>query len=210
VTMASTHDDARRQIRDRLRRLPNDGDARVRTRRLRAMLEEMNVHCDDTAELQDVDAVLLTSARGTEALIAARLTDEQRHRTYARLVARLLVGELHAPIDAKMEYAAEHFTTSRQEREEDAVVVRFGSAVADGCLDRAPRPLYEDVPKLTLAFTPRSAARSTLGGFHLWSDFWYKRSNMYRWWRSRRRVSQAIGRVCVILDHGPQTFAPGH
>ena len=81
-------DDTRRQLRDRLRTLPLDGDARLRTYRLRAMLEEMGVHCDDTAELQDVDAVLLTSARGTEALIAARLDDDARLRTYARIVAR--------------------------------------------------------------------------------------------------------------------------
>ena len=54
--------------------------------------------------------------------------------------------------------------------------------------------------KLTLAFTPRTAARSTLGGFHLWSDFWYKRSNMYRHWRSRRDVSNAITRIVGALD----------
>ncbi len=62
--------------------------------------------CDDSAELQDVDAVLITSERGAEALIAARLNDEQRHRVYARIVARLMVGEIRPPIDAKMEYAA--------------------------------------------------------------------------------------------------------
>jgi hypothetical protein len=193
-------DEARRQLRDRLRTLPADGDAIERTRRLRALLEEMGIHCDDTAELQDVDAVLLASSRGTEALVAARLDDAARHRTYARLVARLLVGEMHAPMDAKIEYPRAHKTGRKHEREEDAVVVTFASALAEGALDRAPRPLYEDVPKLTLAFTPRTAARSTLGGMHLWSDFWYKRSNMYRRWRSRRDVSKAIGRVCVILD----------
>lgn len=193
-------DGARRQLRERLRTLPADGTATERTRRLRALLEEMGIHCDDTAELQDVDAVLLASGRGTEALVAARLDDVARHRTYARLVARLLVGEMHAPMDAKIEYPGVNKTSRKQEREEDAVVVTFASALAEGALDRAPRPLYQDVPKLTLAFTPRTAARSTLGGMHLWSDFWYKRSGMYRRWRSRRDVSNAIGRVCVILD----------
>jgi hypothetical protein len=195
-------DDTRRQLRDRLRMLPTLGDAADRTRRLRSLLEEMGIRCDDSSELQDVDAVILASKRGTEALVAARLDDETRHRTYARIVARLLVGELHAPIDAKIEYHDVHNTSTRQEREEDALVVSFASALAEGELDRAPRPLYEDVPRLTLAFTPRTAARSTLGGFHLWSDFWYKRSGMYRRWRSRRDVSKAIGRVCVILDSG--------
>ena len=201
-------DDTRRQLRNRLRTLPLDGDARLRTYRLRTMLEEMAVHCDDTAELQDVDAVLLTSARGTEALIAARLDDDGRLRTYARIVARVLVGEMHGPIDAKIEYPSKHATASRQEREEDALVAFLAGALVDGRLDAAPRPLFEDVPKLTLAFTPRTAARSTLGGFHLWSDFWYKRSNMYRRWRSRRDVSKAIGRICVALDHRP--LVAGH
>ena len=199
---ATVLDDTRRQIRDRLRILPLDGDAALRTYRLRAMLQEMNVYCDDTAELRDVDAVLLTSARGTEALVAARLDDTGRLRTYARIVARLLVGEMHGPIDAKIEYPAKHATASRQEREEDAVVAFLAGALVDGRLDAAPRPLFEDVPKLTLAFTPRTAARSTLGGFHLWSDFWYKRSNMYRRWRSRRDVSHAITRICGALDRG--------
>jgi hypothetical protein len=194
-------DDTRRQIRDRLRALPTEGDVRMRTYRLRAMLEEMDVRCDDTAELQDVDAVLLASARGTEALIAARLDDDRRLVTYARIVSRLLVGEIHAPIDAKIEYPAKHATGSRQEREEDAVVLFLAGALVDGRLDAAPRPLFEDVPRLALAFTPRTAARSTLGGFHLWSDFWYKRSNMYRRWRSRRDVSHAITRIVGALDH---------
>lgn len=205
---AAVLDDTRRQLRDRLRALPLDGDARLRTYRLRAMLQEMDVYCDDTAALQDVDAVLLTSARGTEALIAARLDDDSRLRTYARIVARLLVGEMHGPIDAKIEYPAKHATASRQEREEDAVVAFLAGALADGRLDAAPRPLFEDVPKLTLAFTPRTAARSTLGGFHLWSDFWYKRSNMYRRWRSRRDVSHAITRICGALDS--RHLAVGH
>ncbi len=195
-------DETKRQLRDRLRSLPGDGSAVTRAARLRLLLEEMGVDCDETADLQDVDAVLLASARGTEALIAARLTDDERHRVYARIVARLLVGELHAPIDAKMEYAGEHATT-REEREEDAVVAGLAGALVDGRLDAAPRPLYDDVPRLTFAFTPRTAARSTLGGLHQWSVLWYKRSNMYRRWRARRDVSHAIERICIVLDRAP-------
>jgi len=196
-------DETRRQLRDRVRTLPGDGSAALRANRLRVMLEEMGVHCDETAQLQDVDAVLLASARGTEAVIAARLTDEERHRVYARIVARLLVGEIHAPIDAKMEYSAGHATASREEREEDAMVAGLAGALVDGRLAAAPRPLYEDVPKLTFAFTPRTAARSTLGGLHQWSVLWYKRSNMYRRWRARRDVSHAIERICIVLDPAP-------
>lgn len=203
MNLRATFDETRRQLRDRVRGLPGEGDPRLRTARLRMLLEEMGVSCDDTAELQDVDAVLLASARGAEALVAARLSDEQRHLVYARIVARLLVGEIHPPIDAKMEYAGAHAQASKAEREEDAVVTGLAGALATGHLEAAPRPLYEDVPRLTLAFTPRTAARSTLGGLHLWSDFWYKRSNMYRRWRSRRDVSHAIERICFVLDRTP-------
>jgi len=197
-------DATRRQLRDRVRTLPGGGDPRDRARRFRAILEEMGVHCDETAALQDVDAVLLTSARGTEALIAARLDDDDRHRAYARIVARLLVTEIHPPMDAKMEFPGAHMTLSRQEREEDAVVASLAGALVDARLGAAPRPLYDDdVPRLTFAFTPRTAARSTLGGLHQWSVLWYRRSNLYRRWRARRDVSQAIERICVVLDRAP-------
>jgi hypothetical protein len=191
-------DDERRRLRERLRTLPIDGTYAERARRLRSLLEEMGIHCDETAELQDADAVLLASGRGADAMIAARLSDEERFYAYARLVARLLIGHMHAPIDAKIEY--EQPTGSKQEREEDKTVMTFADALVEGELARAPRPIYEDVPRFTLAFTPRTAVRSTLGGFHLWSDFWYKRSDMYRRWRSRRGVSKAIDRIVVVMN----------
>ncbi len=196
-------DETRRQLRDRIRTLPGGGNATARAHRLRLLLEEMGVHCDETAALQDVDGVLLASARGTEALIAARLTDDERHRVYARIVARLLVSEIHPPIDAKMEYSEGHATLFREDREEDAMVDGLSHALVDGRLDAAPRPLYDEVPRLTFAFTPRTAARSTLGGLHQWSVLWYKRSNLYRRWRARRDVSHAIERICFVLDHTP-------
>lgn len=196
---APVHETTRRALRERLRILPVAGDAGFRVRRLRALLEELGVHCDDTADLHDLDAVLLASARGTDAIVAARLDDDARLAAYARLVARLLVGEMHAPLDAKLEYAGA--APSRREREEERMVRSFAQAIMDGRLDLAPRPLYEDVPRPSWAFTPRSAARSTLGGFHWWSNLWYRRSNMYRRWRSRQDVSAAISRVVVALDN---------
>ena len=196
----SNVDEARKLLRDRVRALPGEGDASARAARLRLLLEEMGVHCDETAELQDVDGILIASRRGIEALVAARLSAKERHRVYARLVARLLVSEIHAPIDARMEYSEGHATIFREDREEDAVVDGLSHALVDGRLHAAPRPLYEDVPRLTLAFTPRTAARSTLGGLHQWSVLWYKRSNLYRRWRARRDVSEAIERICIVLD----------
>ncbi len=207
MTHLALTDDTRRQLRDRLRFLPTGGEPELQTLRLRALLEELDIHCDDSLDLQDLDAVLLASSYGTEAIIAARLDPEQRHIAYARLVARLLVSDIHAPIDAKMEYAVAPNGGSTREREEEAIVLALARALVGGRLESAPRPLYEDVPKLTLAFTPRSAARSTLGGLHRWSVLWYKRSDMYRRLRARRRVSKAIGRICIALDGGPGLVA---
>lgn len=196
---AGALDDARRQLGSRLRTMPSEGDSHLQARRLRGMLEEMGVRCDESVDLHDADGVLLASTHGTEALVAARLNDEQRHHVYARLVARLLLTHIHGPIDAKIEYP-DTVKPIGFDREESAAVETLAHALMEGRLDRAPRPIYEEVPKFTFAFTPRTAARSTLGGFHLWSGFWYRRSNMYRRWRSRRDVSDAIGRVCVMLN----------
>ena len=189
-----------RTLRDRLKLLPSDGDDATRAYRVRALLEELGVSCDESADLQDLDAILIASAHGTDAMIAARLNDEQRLVAYARLIARLLTGELHSPLDAKMEYAVIASAPSKRERDEERMVLQLAHAIAEGDLDLAPRPLFEDVPPFTFAFTPRSAARSTLGGFHWWSNFWYRRSNIYRRWRARRDVSNAIGRVVVALN----------
>lgn len=195
-------EETRRQLRERLRFLPMIGDANTRAKRLRAVFEELGIHCDESADLHDLDAVLFASVRGSDALIASRLDDEQRLTAYARLAARILACELHPPMDASMEYADDALAPSKREREEERMLMKLAWAIREGRLDLAPRPLYEDVPKLTFAFTPRSAARSTLGGFHRWSGFWYRRSSLYRRWRSRRDVSTAIVRVIGILDPG--------
>jgi hypothetical protein len=189
----------RRALRDRVRALPADGEPRLRVRRLRALLEEVGVHCDDNAGLHGVDAVLLASGRGTEALIASRLSDHDRLVAYARIIARLLTGELTAPVDFKIEYADSSDAPSKRERDEERMVLALAHAIASGHIDEAPRPLFEDVPAFTFAFTPRSISRSTLGGFHWWSNLWYRRSGTYRAWRRQRGVSNAIGRVCNVL-----------
>src|SRR6185295_14620014 len=120
------------------------------------------------------------------ALIAARLNDDERHHAYARIVARLLVSEIHPPMDAKMEYAGAHWTASREEREEDAMVQGLAGALVDARLDAAPRPLYDDVPKLTFAFTPRTPRREPRHRAHLLRPRRDPRRNLIRAWGSRR------------------------
>ena len=147
MTLLAIDDRTRRLLRDRLRVLPADGEAAIGVLRLRALLEELGVHCDDSLNLQDLDAILLASERGTDALVASRLDDSQRHAAYARLVARLVITDMHAPMDAKMEYAERHEPSSTREREEEALVIGLASALLEGRLESAPRPLYDDVPQ---------------------------------------------------------------
>ena len=94
------HDEARRALRDRLRALPADGETRVRIARLRALLQELGIRCDDSADLHDLDAIMLASVHGTDALIASRLDDEQRLDAYARLIARRLTPLERLPVRA--------------------------------------------------------------------------------------------------------------
>ena len=74
------------QLRDRLRALAGStANVAARISRLRSHACRRWASIAMTRpELQDVDAVLLASARGTEALIAARLDDDQRLVAYAR------------------------------------------------------------------------------------------------------------------------------
>ena len=142
-------EETRRQLRERLRFLPMIGDANTRAKRLRAVFEELGIHCDESADLHDLDAVLFASVRGSDALIASRLDDEQRLTAYARLAARILACELHPPMDASMEYADDALAPSKREREEERMLMKLAWAIREGRLDLAPRPLYEDVPKLS-------------------------------------------------------------
>ena len=44
---------------------------------------------------------MLADLAEMEAMIASRLDDEGRHQAYARIVARLIIGQMHEPIDAR-------------------------------------------------------------------------------------------------------------
>ena len=119
------------------------------------------------------DAILLTSGRGMEALIASRLDDEERHRAYSRIVARLISARCTSPSTPRSN-TPQHLTISREEREEDARSQSSRSR-SSKATSTCAAPALRRRPKLTLAWTPRTAARSTLGGMHLWCDYWYRR-----------------------------------
>src|SRR5918911_3740075 len=58
----------------------------------RRLLEELGVHCDESAALHDLKGFLLSSPRGTELVVSRDLNDEQRVEVYAHLIAHALLG----------------------------------------------------------------------------------------------------------------------
>jgi hypothetical protein len=115
-----------------------------------------------------------------------------------------------APVDIKIEYTDANAAPSRRSAEERMVLPGARSRPAGL---RRPRPLFEDVPSFA-GVHAALAARSTLGGFHLWSGYWYRRSNMYRRWRARRRQRRhrargvMLGRVAVLWRRSAPATPP--
>jgi 8-oxo-dGTP pyrophosphatase MutT (NUDIX family) len=58
----------------------------------RRLLEELGVHCDESAALHDLKGFLLSSPRGTEIVVCRDLGDEERLEVYAHLIAHALLG----------------------------------------------------------------------------------------------------------------------
>ena len=69
----------------RLHALPSASWApRQRAVAARRLLEELGVHCDETAALHDLKGFLLSSERGSEMVVSRDLNDEQRLEVYAQ------------------------------------------------------------------------------------------------------------------------------
>src|ERR1700680_1628590 len=63
----------------RLHTLPsNPWGPHQRASAARRLLEELGVHCDESATLHDLKGFLLSSPRGTEMVVSRDLTDEER------------------------------------------------------------------------------------------------------------------------------------
>lgn len=181
----------------RLRTLPFSGTAADRAERFRRLLEECGVRCDETLTLNGLVAVLIASNRGTEALVAAGLSDERRCDTYARIVARLLLDQPAGFIDARFEYAGQLPSHLRpDERTRQVLVDGLASALADGEIEKAPRALY----LIDDGEEPAHAGAALQRLLDRWSLALYRRSGLYRRLRARRDVAAALGRVSLALS----------
>ncbi len=195
--MTGTRDELALTLSRRLRTLPFSGTAADRAERFRRLLEECGVRCDESLAMTGLVAVIIASHRGTEALVAAGLSDERRCDTYARIVARLLLDQPAGFIDARFEYAGPLPSHARpDERARQILVEGLASALADGEIEKAPRALYliddDGEPPHARAALQRLLDR--------WSLALYQRSSLYRRLRARRDVAAALGRVSLALS----------
>ena len=70
----------------------NPWEPRQRAVAARRLLEELGVHCDETAVLHDLKGFLMSSPRGTEMVVSRDLSDDERVGVYAHLIAHALLG----------------------------------------------------------------------------------------------------------------------
>lgn len=165
----------------------------------RRLLEELGVHCDESAALQDLKGFLMTSAHGTEIVTRRDLTDAERAEVYAHLVAHALLGpDLQglAPT-AKFEYTAGRAPGGRpaHEVQEERMADAVARAILEGRLEAAPRLVY--CRDLGPGRGPLRYA--VMQGVHRGSLALYRRSRKYQQLRSLPLVTAFTSRVHSFL-----------
>jgi hypothetical protein len=165
----------------------------------RRLLEELGVHCDESAVLHDLKGFLLSSPRGTEIVVCRDLGDEERLEVYAHLVAHALLGAdtPELALAARFEYVAGRAPGSRppHEIQEEIVADSVARAILAGRLEAAPRLVYcRDLGPGRGPFS-----RAVLRGLHQGSLALYRRSRSYQRLRSLPVVSALTTRVHTLL-----------
>ena len=173
--------------------------AHQRASAARRLLEELGVHCDESAALHDLKGFLLSSPRGTEIVVCKDLGDEERLEVYAHLVAHALLGPdtPELALAARFEYVPGRAPGGRpaHEVQEELVADAVARAILAGRLDAAPRLVYcRDLGPGRGRFS-----RAVLRGLHRGSLALYRRSRSYQRLRSLPVVSAFTSRVHTFL-----------
>ena len=177
------------------------GASHQRASAARRLLEELGVHCDESAALHDLKGFLLSSPRGTEIVVSRDLGDEERLGVYAHLIAHALLGPdtPELALAARFEYVAGRGPGSRppHEIQEELVADAVARAILDGRLEAAPRLVYcRDLGPGRGPFS-----RAVLRGIHRGSLALYRRSRSYQRLRSLPMVSALTTRVHSLLGN---------
>jgi hypothetical protein len=176
-------------------------EPRQRAVAARRLLEELGVHCDETAALHDLKGFLLSSPRGTELVVSRDLDDEQRLEVYAHLIAHALLGPdgPELALAARFEYVPGRAPGERRANElrEEVLADAVARAILAGRLEAAPRLIYcRDLGPGRGRFS-----RAVLRGIHLGSLALYRRSRSYQRLRSLPVVTALTERVHSFLGN---------
>jgi hypothetical protein len=180
-----------------------DGDPRTHDRAsaARRLLEELGVHCDESAVLHDLKGFLMSSPRGTEMVVSRDLSDDERLEVYAHLTAHALLGPdgPELALAARFEYVPGRGPGERPAHElrEELLADAVARAILAGRLEAAPRLIYcHDLGPGRGRFS-----RAVLRGLHLGSLALYRRSHSYQRLRSLPVVTALTERVHSFLGN---------
>lgn len=179
---------------------------------LRHVLEEAGIRCQDSDELEELAAFLISSPRGTEMVVSARLSESERVLAYAHLLAHVLINAERSSLLARFEYHRGHEPAhlSAEERREELVARALARAILAGRLDGAPRYLYgyTAIPLPSPRDGMRQVARQALlAALHFTSLALYWRSASYQQLRGLPAVAGLVSRVQSLLGEAEPVAA---
>lgn len=168
-------------------------------------LEELGIHCEESAGLQDLAGFLIASQRGVEIVTSARLSPGERAQVYTQLLAQVLLETGQPPFLVRFEYLAGHAPTSHSAREVRTrrVAAALARAILEGRLAGAPKLLYQGPPSEPAGSLRRTAADLLLRALHRTSVTLYWRSARYQRLRAWTLTAQVITKVEEILGRPP-------
>lgn len=181
---------------------PSESDraqAFIRAGAARRLLEELGIHCDETAALHDLKGFLMSSHRGTEIVTSKDLEPDERVQVYAHLVAHALLGPSHPQLalTTQLEYHPGHEPDERPARElrEELVAEAVAQAILAGRLEAAPKLVY----CRNLGPGRGRLSRAVLRGLHEGSFALYWHSRRYQRLRSLPAIAAFTERVHTLL-----------
>jgi hypothetical protein len=170
---------------------------------VRRTLEELGIHCDSEAQLQDLKGFMIASHRGAEIVVSDRLDADERLAVYAHLLAHALIeqGDLlpegQGSFFSRLEYVEGREPAGRSGAELRAEMVAdaLANAILRGRLDGAPAYTYHRNRE-----PARAGLRPRLGRFFLelchrtsLALFWH--SPKYQKLRGRPEMSALVRRL---------------
>lgn len=170
---------------------------------VRRTLEELGIHCESDAGLQDLKGFMIASARGAEIVVSDRLGPEERVTVYAHLLAHALLeqgdgADTLGAFFSRLEYVEGREPAGRSSAELRAEMVAdaLANAILRGRLDGAPKYSYRHTrePSRSHGLRPR-LGRFFLELCHRTSLALFWRSPKYQRLRARREMSALVRHV---------------